>query len=334
MKRIIFFFVTIVIFNQLSSYYYFIRYTSLCYNYEYCISKKEVKYVVLSFALNFNYNRIKRFILSLNKTNFEGELILFTYFTIVALKYIILSYKVHIIILNTTYPFYPYNDSIFPISINNIKNSLYYYTGKSFVTYRYFIIKLFIKFYGFKYKFYLLTDIRDVLFQLSPFNWNIKKGIYLVEEHPKRVIGGDKSNINFVKKYRPTQKLYNSTVINGGVMYGSYPEILSFLTDFLNYICSFNCNGNDQGGLNSFIRSFTYFSYPIYILNSSHTPVKTLALWLFDSSICCLPKNNTILNSDLSIPHIIHQYDRAIKTLLDNEKYLHNYNRYLDYYTN
>lgn len=333
MKSIIFFFVYLFILAFIYEYNYIYIYNILYFNYKYTISKSSYNYLILSFALNYNFSKIKNFILSLNKTEYNGEFILITNSYINSLKKSILSYRLYNIKLFNKYPYYPYNDSKYPISLTNIKKNLYYYTGKSFVTYRYFIIKLFIKYYGYRYKFILLVDIRDVLFQLNPFEWNINKGIYLVEEHPKRVIGGDKSNILYVKKYNPTHILYKSKVINGGVMYGSYPEILLFLTDFLVYICLFNCNGNDQGGLNSFIRTKRSFSYPMFILNSSHTPVKTLALWLFDSNKCCIPINNTIVNVDFSIPHLIHQYDRAVKALTTDEIYLNIYIKYLDYYT-
>lgn len=305
------------------------------FNFQSCNNKckQKNKCLVISFALNYNYSRIENFILSLNKTKYIGDILIFTFNSSNLMKRTELLYKIYYIQLMTIFPYYPYDDINFPISKKNILKNLYYYKGKSFVTYRYFIIKLFIKYFGSKYKYILLTDVRDVLFQLNPFNWNIFKGIYIVEEHPKRKIENDKSNLIYVKLYNPSKKLLNSLILNGGIIFGTYPEFFYFLDDFLSYICIFNCNGNDQGGLNSFIRNLNFFHYPIYLLNSSHTPVKTLALWLFDSQKCCIPYNNIIYNYDNSIPHIIHQYDRAIRAAKNNHILLEIYNNYVNYNT-
>lgn len=288
--------------------------------------------LILSLALNYNFTQIENFIFSLNKSHYKGKVILFTYTISQVYEQLLSFYNVNVIELNFTYPFYPFNHTLYPISESNVLKCLYYYKGKSFVTYRYFIYKLFIKYYGKYYNHILITDIRDVLFQKNPFQWNIERGIYLIEEHPTRNIGSDKSNIMFVEKYKPSKLIYKSTIINGGIIYGSYPEISFFLSDFLKYICSFHCNGNDQGGINTFIRVTKCFSYPLFVLNSSHTPVKTLALWLFDSPKCCLPINNIILNIDLSTPHIIHQYDRAIKVNYYNNYTIKLYKSYINYY--
>lgn len=289
--------------------------------------------LVLSLALNYNFSHITNFILSLKNSKYNGKIIIFTYSISKCYKDLLLSNNIDNIELKHKYPYYPHNDTYYPIAKGKIKKYLYYYKGKSFLTYRYFIYKLFIRYYGKYYKYILITDIRDVLFQKNPFEWNIKRGVYLIEEHPKRKIGSDKSNAMYVKHFKPSKHVYKSTIINGGIIYGSNVEIYFFLEDLLKFICSFHCNANDQGGINTFVRSSKYFSYPLYILNASHTPVKTLALWLFDSPKCCLPMNNIILNKDLSVPHIIHQYDRAIKSNIYNNYTSKLYFEYLNYYT-
>lgn len=306
----------------------------LYFNYNNMILRdKYMNNLIISFALHYNFSQIKRFILSLKRTEYKGNIILFTFTISNRYKQLLLLYNISVIELYNSYPYYPHNHSIYPIAKKCIMKYLYIFKGKSFVTYRYFIYNLFIRYYGWYFNFILLTDIRDVIFQLNPFEWNIKRGVYLVEEHPNRKIGNDKSNYLYVKQYKPREELYNSTIINGGVMYGSYPELLFFLTDLLKHICLFNCNANDQGGINSFIRSTHLFTYPLYIFNSSHTPVKTLALWLFDSSKCCIPYNNIIQNKDSSIPHIIHQYDRAIKANYNNKDILNLYYSYIHFYS-
>lgn len=68
----------------------------------------------------------------------------------------------------------------------------------------------------------VIIHIRDVLFQNNPFEWNIKRGIFLIEEHPTRKIGSDKSNIMFVEKNKPRKLIYRTTIIKGGIMYGNY----------------------------------------------------------------------------------------------------------------
>lgn len=303
------------------------------FNFNY-IETESINNLIISFALNYSYLYMKYFIKSLKRTKYKGNIIFFTFAISEKLQKLLKNNTIEWIALEKEYPFYPFIHKHYPIERKNVIKYLYNFKGKSFVTYRYFIIKLFLTYHGKNFNHVLLSDIRDVIFQANPFNWNINNGVYLVEEHPHRRIGDDKSNKMYVKYYKPDSQLYRKTIINGGIIYGSYPAILFFLVEFLDFICSFHCNANDQGGLNAFVRKKKIFPYPIFLLNSSHTPVRTLALWLFDSSKCCLPINYVILNKDNSLPLIIHQYDRAIKANYRNENLSKQYIKYILYQCN
>lgn len=303
------------------------------YNYIYSSNNNINNSLIITSALNFNISNFLVFIESLQKTGFSGITVVFTFSLRGTETKYLFSKEVDVIELSRYYPFYPSNHLKYPISSRNLFKYLHFYKGKSFVTYRYFIYKLFIKYYGKYFSNIFITDIRDVIFQENPFKWNIESGIYLVEEHPKITIGKDLSNKIYLKNYNPNKRIYQNSIINGGTIYGTYPYILHFLSELLTYICSFGCNSNDQGGINSYVRSINLYPFPLFILNSSHTPVKTIALWINHYSKCCLPVTNFILNEDKSIPNVVHQYDRIIKRNKNNSSIIELLQKYIYHYT-
>lgn len=88
---------------------------------------------------------------------------------------------------NYSFPYYPVSNIKYRDDITFIRNTypeLYKIKDHNTLIWilRYYLIFTFIKFHGNYNSVYLLSDIRDVIFQSDPFAWRYKKGVYIVEE--------------------------------------------------------------------------------------------------------------------------------------------------------
>lgn len=267
-----------------------------------------------SISSNINYNRI--FIHSLCKnSNNKTHLILFTnkIYEENDFRYNDLC-KYHSIIfirIKNIYPYYPDNSNVYPIDKQYLLSKIPNLSIKSHFwnIMRFYIIKVWLEKYGDNSIEYLLCDIRDVVFQCDPFQWNYQKGIYIGEECDDE-IKKSASNKKWVGVYTNSSYLLNKRILNSGVIYGDYISILIFLDVLLKFMLNNHPENVDQGAVIYLIYTYSKWKFPITIFISGFGPFRSIGRIIDKVKII----NLTLTNSDNTIPCVIHQFDRGIKS--------------------
>lgn len=278
------------------------------YNYD-----KEVIFGLIS---QLSVAKTQYFFKSLEKVKYKGKIIIF-----VDKKQNIKYYKnlkIDYLLFSKRYPYYPVNNKKYHINLSFI-NSIYPYFNESIKhihflwIIRYYLIYSYISFYGSDKDSYLLSDIRDVIFQKNPFNWKFNKGIYLVEESKLKSL--KEVSFEWMKLYTINDTILKQKVINGGIMFGTHKEIKSFLKEFLKGYYKEGKNGVDQAYLNYFIYTKSIFHYPLYICESNKCFCKCLIQEImFSKELIINERDMMIYNTDHSVPCLIHQYTQIYKT--------------------
>lgn len=278
----------------------FIRYSK--YNYNNCI--------IFGIISKLSVNLTKNFFKSLIKVKYSGKVIIFVdkkenckYYS---------SLDIHYIYYTNSFPYYPVNDEKYPVDVKFIKN-IYpeLYKIKNYVKFiiilRFYLIYTFIIFYGCNNDTYLLTDIRDVIFQRNPFYWNYSKGIYLIEESKIKKL--NEAIFKWMEVYTTDQTILNNTIINVGIIFGTSNEIKLFLHDYIAGYKNERKWGYEQAYINYMYYSRRKFNYPIYFCESNKCFAKCIVQEIRFSNSSLIDESDMIIyNLDGSIPSIIHQY--------------------------
>lgn len=277
--------------------------------------------IVLTFTLNYKIEIVQPFFESLRCHSPQSELLIFTdQKTWKEIKNYYPDNKGHAIIITETYPYYPINDSEFPIDINDLRKLIpTQYNTKweyFYATIRYFLFNVWIKYYGSKYSQILTTDCKDVFFQSDPFNWIKKDGVHLQAEFYKRNgksgIKADHVNIEWIKPFHPSQNIMSRQIINGGQILGTFNEMYLFLNEFTTFLYNSKIIANDQASLNYFYYTHS-FEYKVYVhgFKQGYTYTYHIINSFFPESYY-QPVNNYILNRDNSIPPILHGWTNKV----------------------
>lgn len=266
--------------------------------------------LVIGMALGYEYDKYKYFIMSLRKY-YKGDVILFidensSEESISFLR----NYSIEYINLTKYFPYYSQNNSKYPINSSSILTHIYdgdYYIKYS--TLRIYLISMWLNIYGYKYNYYLSCDVRDIYFQSNPFDWNIGKGVYLVEQTYNFKMVNSYYDIVWIIGYKNAYKYLNNTLINGGTIFGSENEITYFYNKMVNLMLKRFVKTTDQSLFNLMLYLYDFTFLPLYVSVNGFGIAWTLHLEVFfNLELYAQPKNNYIYNIDGTIPPIIHSY--------------------------
>lgn len=159
----------------------------------------------------------------------------------------------------------------------------------------------------------MLTDVRDVYFQLDPFSWlPPSEGVYCFAEHSGRMIGGCPNNSGMIREVfgeEGLQKIQRSQIFCAGTIIGTRSALLQYLERFLDLaLAGMNLwpfRGGDQG-IHNWIVHFE--GLPLLKPLGNEGPVFTMG---------CVPRMQIRQNSlgqvikpEGTVYPILHQYDR------------------------
>lgn len=271
--------------------------------------------IIFGFISKLSTKNTFFFFKSLQNVGYSGRIIIF-----VDKKENIKYYKklnIEYLYFNSNFPYYPVNNKKYKTKLSFIK-SIYPQFSKSINYYhfiwilRYYLIYTFIIFYGNNNEVYLLSDVRDVIFQQHPFNWKYRKGIYLVEESKLKSL--KEASYEWMKIYTRNEEILQKRVINGGIIFGTSKEMKEFLSEYLDGYKNEGKNGVDQAFLNYFFYTRNYFDYPIYICESNKCFCKCIIQEIRFTDMLIINKTDMkIYNADGSTPALIHQYTNVNK---------------------
>lgn len=161
-----------------------------------------------------------------------------------------------------------------------------------------------------EYEHVLIADVRDVMFQRSPFDSTIEEALYLFEEFPATPLGAQIDNATWIKRLYGRDvlaKLANFPIVCAGVMMGLNARVLECVkviagASVTNYIGW----GTDQGTLNHLVRTGGLSSVVVKPYGSG--PAMHVGIAPRDT-IRTDPQGR-VLNAEGEVCNIIHQYDR------------------------
>lgn len=159
----------------------------------------------------------------------------------------------------------------------------------------------------------MLTDVRDVYFQLDPFSWlPPSEGVYCFAEHSGRLIGNCPNNSQMIREVfgeEGLQRIQQFQIYCAGTIFGTRSALLQYLERFLDLALAgihlWPFRGGDQG-IHNWIVHFEQL--PSLKLLDNEGPVFTMG---------CVPKEQILQNSKGQVFNrkgdifpVLHQYDR------------------------
>lgn len=183
---------------------FYIMLLYLCLNNEPSHKKRIKKTLVFGFAYGYSWEKISLFVLSLRKNGYTGDLTIALYNNISKIFLNeLLKYSVIPLLIEQDYPFYSVSNKYY-INFNFLNscinnNRTYKYKWN---IYRYLILKCWLIIYGRIYSHIISADVRDIVFQGNPFEWNFENGVYIAEETLNNIhINDSYINLKWIKVY-------------------------------------------------------------------------------------------------------------------------------------
>ncbi|MFX1295164.1 MAG: hypothetical protein ACFFD2_09980 [Promethearchaeota archaeon] len=262
------------------------------------------KNLILGLIKGYNFEQIRPFIISLERTKFKGDLILF-YSDINNQTYRILrQYSVKLINFEQKYPFFT------SIPITNIslpeplKNEL------SIWWTRWIMYYLFLSNLKNRYTKILLTDVRDVIFQRNPFDFESDKELCFFLEDSRMKIDTCHWNSMWIRDLFGEEilaEIGHNYISCAGTIIGTPSKLLNYLRKFMEILSKIDISKlGPQGVHNYLIYTNKIDNYQFF--ENENGPILTLHHKKFET--IRFNKRGLIINDNENVVNIIHQYDR------------------------
>lgn len=251
------------------------------------------------FTVGYNWGKMCVFVKSLRKSRFD-------------------KYNVIPILIENNWPFYSSDNIVFPINntfLNSCIIKMKNFGKYKWMIYRQSILSCWLQVYSYRYSHIMCLDVRDVVFQGNPFEWNFEDGMYIVDEvkSDNFFIKHNIYNLNWIKVHHNYTNIINNKILNAGTLYGSMNYFLIFIIQLCQFVKENKRVTTDQDCLN-YAYYTSYFKNIKFLMNKNQRGV-VLSLDLeykhFRDILTLNVKNSTIYNEDGTIPVIVHQYDRC-----------------------
>ncbi len=268
------------------------------------MDKYNGKEVVLGCISGYDYDRIKPFIVSLKKSGFRGDLCLF------ASKIDIATYKtlhqmgVKLIPFKDEYPF------VKRFSISNLELKSEFPNQISVKYLRYILYYLFLSKFGNNYSKVMLTDVKDVIFQRDPFDFDFDGGLYCFLEDNYVTIKSSPFNSGRILRHFGTEgldQIGNNHPSCSGTIFGSVPDTLHYLGKMISLISSIEAKGGGDQGLHNYVLYTEHFN-DLKLIEDAKGPVLTIASKI--KKRIRFNEKGLAINRDGEEFNVIHQYDR------------------------
>ncbi|QJB54974.1 hypothetical protein [Pseudodesulfovibrio sp. zrk46] len=177
--------------------------------------------------------------------------------------------------------------------------------------YRYFRYADFLREADHTYDRILIADVRDVVFQRHPFEFDWLPGLNCALEDKSRTIGRCPYNRRWVEMHQGEevlQSLFDKQVSCSGTTVGDHESMVQYLDTMLSRLWPFeqreNMAGYDQGVHNTIVHNN---EVPGVRFVDNSGPIMTLGMTESDPE---LDDEGYVLNESGERAHIVHQYDR------------------------
>jgi hypothetical protein len=254
-------------------------------------NEQQQKDLIMALVSYYSWEDLKPFFLSLRNTGYDGDIVLFINhiddYTQWTLK-------------NTGL-----NITLIPYEQTGLLNVF------QMPDYRYYLYLNYLESNSYRYKNILLTDVRDVYFQVNPSHvpW-AEGGITVAKEAVK--IKDEFWNTRWILTrygHYVYSQLEEETVICSGTTWGPADQIVTYLKKMVHYlffIDYYRAIVNDQAVHNYLVH--TKKIEPIAFADNENGPIMTLSFE--DDANIKINEHNQILLKNGAVAPILHQYDR------------------------
>lgn len=300
------------------------------------------KNLILGLVKGYTFDKVKPFLISLKKTGFQGDVCFFVadltpetisaiqeygvklqsfkewYLKIPLLKQGKLIWK-KFYFYNRLVNFYPFNrlNSWLVKTLTSLQPNPY--VAKSnlvskfvdIMGLRYPLYYLYLLEHGKNYSNVMITDVRDVLFQRDPFDFEIGDHLCcFFEEEGKTLRTGDANAVWLRDGFgaHVLDAIGDKKISCAGITIGSRSAMMEYLEGMIDNLIELKCHtwGIDQGVHNYILHSGKIKNVKFY--ENYHGPV--LTMHFSKDEKLRFDDRGYLLNEDGSVINILHQYDR------------------------
>jgi len=254
--------------------------------------------------MGYTFEMIKPYIVTLQKSGFKGDLCLFVSRMPKESYKTMQKYGVKLIPFVDHYPYVPkgflseeldLKDSFDQISVKYLRYLMYY---------------LFLLKNGENYSKVMLSDVKDIIFQRDPFDFDLNGGLYCFLEDNHSTLKTSPFNSGRIRRHFGDQVLkqigdhYPSCA---GTIFGGVSEVLDYLKNMIELIKTIDpIGGGDQGLHNYLIYSGRLKN--LKLIDNKKGPVFTVGSEI--KKKIHFNKKGLVINDLGEVVNTIHQYDR------------------------
>ncbi|WHX98455.1 hypothetical protein [Neobacillus sp. DY30] len=251
--------------------------------------EQQKKDLILTTMVKYEWETVKPFFKSLERTGFSGEVVIFFNQVDKNTRRAIKMLNIYV--------------TLIPFSQKGLESIFY------IADYRYYLFNNFLKKYGYRYNNVLLSDVRDVIFQIDPFKANWKSDSITVAKEAKLLkenLWNTRWVLSKFGNYIYNQ-LQNEPIICAGTTYGPTNQILHYFNQMIHYLFYTDYVLNTDQAVHTYI-VHTGKINPVTFSDNHHGPIMTLELE--NESDIKINENKQILLKNGDIAPIVHQFDR------------------------
>jgi hypothetical protein len=163
---------------------------------------------------------------------------------------------------------------------------------------------------GFNYDHVMLADIRDILFQRDPFDFEIPDGLSVFREDPGKTIGTCFSNSSWIRNgfgEAVLKELYHKPISCSGTTIGTMPAMLDHLARVVPILCAYK----KQDSIDQATHNFVLYKCPpkvVHRFENDSGPILTMAN--VDPARFRFDRHGLLINPSGRVYNTLHQYDR------------------------
>ena len=301
--------------------------------------KDENGSLIMGIVRSLQYEHLKPFLHTLHSTGYAGGLVFFCDDIHPSTRSAFSSMGIHLSDFKETRLTLPFlNKKVNAYRIFSPLQRIWFYVAseeskKQFATKafhihqsRHFLYTEFLE-KNHRYEKVMLSDTRDVVFQRDPFDFPMQDSLCCFLEDPSITITKEVHNAGWIRRgfgQDTLNAIGDNPISCAGITMGSANAVLEYTRAMCKILLSpeirsiAGITGLDQGIHNYAIR-MGVFGNRLRLFENMNGPVMTMGLMKQDSCIFD-PNSGLLLNSDGSICHTIHQYDRHPELLNDLPK--------------
>ena len=266
---------------------------------------KNSRELILGTAMGYNFEHLKPFIFSLKKSGFQGDLCLFVSKLDRNTYSLLQKSGVQLIPFKEEYPFtkkFRISDDLFPENFFHSKISVKYL--------RYILYYLYLSKYRSKYSKILITDVRDIIFQRNPFDFDFKDGLCCFIEDNHVTLKNSPFNSVRIRRHFGDEilgKIGDNYPLCSGTTYGYFSNMMNYLKEMINLIPKIDTVGGGDQGVHNYLIYTRQFNN-LKLFDNDSGPVFTFGTKMIKSIY--INKEGLVTNRKGDVFNVIHQYDR------------------------